>query len=285
MSRVLFVGGTGYLGRKIIAKMLDVGYQITCTYVEGENVKEIFSKDINSIRCEFDIIKDELERTQYDWIINCAALYEKNDTKVYDIVYANSILGMSLLSLACDYNVKNVLTIDTSLPEQVNMYSFTKKKVSDLGKFLCQKYDINVSNVMPEMFYGLDEPINRFIPSSIKKMKLGECLELTKGKQIRDIIHISDVVNILTKIVEKEPKGYNDIPIGTGCGVSVYEIITYIHKCLNSQSVLKFGAIPERKHEPDCVADITKLRSIIGVYEYKYDWKTGLNEAIKGIEV
>lgn len=282
MQNVLVVGGTGYLGRKVLRKLCRQGFDVTCTYLQGENYQSLMDDiNLNFLECNINSIKYELENKQYDWIMNFAALYEKKDTKVLDIVNVNSILGLQLLALACDYHIKNFLTIDTSLPEELNLYSYTKKKVASFGKYVSEKYGVNVMNLQPEMFYGDDEPRGRFIPSCIDRMKRGEILELTEGTQLRDIIYVTDVVEIIMKIISKVPKGYNDIPIGTGEGVTIREIIEYIHKSIGSKSELRFGAVEARKNEPDCIADVDKLYNIIGDYDFKYNWKSGLEHAIK----
>lgn len=283
MGKVLLVGGTGYLGRKVFSRLIDNGYEVTCTYIDGEDYQSIIGTNSGAcfISCNMSDIEKELSRNNYKWVMNFAALYEKKNTRLTDIVNVNAVLGIQLLSLACEYHIKNFLTTDTSLPETLNTYSFTKKKVAEFGKYMSKKYGINFMNIQPEMFYGEDEPDNRFISMCINKMMENEKLKLTEGKQIRDIIHISDVTEIIMKIIDKEPEGYNDIPIGTGEGVSIREIVNYIHQYIDSKSELEFGAIESRKDEPDCIANVKNLFSIIGNYKYKYNWKSGLAVAIK----
>lgn len=279
--KVLIVGGTGYLGRKVLKQLCKKGYEVMCTYLTGEDYEPLIDDRVKFIQCDINRIKEEFEISHYNWIINMAALYEKRNTKVLDIINVNSVLGLRLLALACDYHIENFLTIDTSLPENVNLYSYTKKKVADFGKIVSDRYDVNVMNCQPEMFYGYDEPEGRFISNCINKMKSGETLNLTEGTQIRDIIHVSDVVEIIMKIIDKEPQGYNDIPIGTGEGASIKEIVEYIHECTASKSELRFGAVLSRKNEPDCIADTDKLFSIIGRYDFKYNWRSGILDSIK----
>lgn len=279
-KKILIIGGTGYLGRKVLKRLAKTGYDVLCSYLPGEDYEALIDDRIRFIQCDIKKVKEEFEKDNYSWIINLAAVYEKKDTKILDIINVNSVLGLQLIALACDYHIKNFLTIDTSLPENVNLYSYAKKKVSDFGRYSSVQYGLNVMNLQPEMFYGDDEPLDRFIPSCIRKMKLGDTLNLTEGTQIRDIIHISDVVEIIMKIIEKEPEGYNDIPVGTGEGVSIREIIEYIHKCTFSESELRFGAVQSRQNEPSGIADVKKMFSVIGKYDFKYNWKSGIMDSI-----
>ncbi len=285
--KVLIVGGTGYLGKHVIRKLSKEGYFIICTYLEGEIVEDIrtISDDILFIPCDLEKIEQLLYQNNFEWVINFAALYEKNNVRISSIINVNTILGLQLLAIACENNVKNFLTIDTSLPDNFNLYSFTKKRFADFGKFLSEKEQINFINIKLEMFYGEDEPDNRFIGMCIKKLKLNQPISLTNGTQVRDIIHVLDVVNIIYLIMQKSLSGYNEIPVGTGIGAPIKEIVEYMKISINSKSLLQFGKIEKRKNEPDCVADIKILFEIIGHYKFQYNWKSGLLQVINGEKI
>lgn len=77
-------------------------------------------------------------------------------------------------------------------------------------------------------------------------------------------------------------KGYKEIPIGTGEAPSIREIVEFVHTETQSNSQICFGAIPMRPNEPDCVADISKLKEM--GFSCQYSWKTGLQKMIQNIE-
>lgn len=282
-KKILIVGGTGYLGRHVIQKLSESGYEVTCTFLEDEdyvNIK-VIDEEIRFVRCDMKEIEKLLKSKEYQWILNLAALYERANIRLSSIVNVNSILGIQLLSLACEYHVKNFLTIDTSLPDGFNLYSFTKKRVADFGRFLSEQKNFNFINIKLEMFFGDGDPIDRFIPMCIHKLKSNGVLRLTEGTQVRDIIRIEDVVGIIMRIIEKELIGSYDIPVGTGEGVSIREMVTYMKEYIGSSSIIEFGAVKSRINEPDCIADTDKLFGLIGRYGFIYNWKSGLEASIK----
>lgn len=170
------------------------------------------------------------------------------------------------------------MTIGTGLPENFNVYSFTKAKFSDFGKFLSIKDGINFADLRLEMFYGGEnEPDSRFMRSCRLKMMNNEPVDLTEGTQLRDIVRVEDVLEIILKLLESDyVRGYKILPIGSGEQHSIREIMEYMKESIGSTSELKFGAVPIRDREPDTLADISWYKDID--YTLKYSFFDGLKE-------
>ena len=279
--RIMILGGNGYLGRHLSNYLMKMGEEVIRTVrdiklMSGEQSKAIISSELS-------VIKKELRDNDYDVIINCVAVYEKKDTALHEIIEANLIFALSVLNYAVESGVKKFVTIDTSLPKELNLYSFTKKTFADYGRFYTQKYGINFINIELEMFYGEDEPENRFLVYCCRKMIRGEELLLTDGTQKRDIIYISDVCRAIKVLLEAPLEGFFIVPVGSGVAIRIREIIEYMHGYLKSESKLLFGAVPKRVGEPDCQADIHVLSSL--GFECEYFWKKGIEHFCDGMKM
>lgn len=271
---VLVSGGTGYLGSRVIIRLVNENHNIICATQPGEKLDNLISVIDKIIIIDVPSVNDYLNKHKIDWILNFAGVYEKKGISLSTIVNCNTIFALQMLNIAVEHKIKNFLTIDTSLPDDFNLYSFTKKKFAEFGKFYCDTYSINFINLLLEMFYGPKEPKNRFLPMCIEKLRNNEELPLTEGKQKRDIIHVDDICGAIIAILNSNLIGYQAIPVGTGEGPCVRTIIEHLHTILQSSSELKFGQIPMRSNEPDSIADITMLNKI--GFQCKYDWKKGL---------
>ena len=130
-----------------------------------------------------------------------------------------------------------------------------------------------------EMFYGADEPRNRFIPNLIDKMLKGEEVDVTEGTQHRDIVSVNDILYAIQMVINYNLKGYNEIPVGTGVAPSISELVDFIWEETGKKSKVNKGSIPMRKNEPDCVADV-KILSSICEWHPVY-WKNGIREMIQ----
>lgn len=232
------------------------------TYVPKERYRELFSK------------------VQIDWVINCAGVYQKESNE--NMMEGNLIYPLQIMDAALSYGVKNIMNINTALPANLNFYSFTKKEFGRFGNFYADSYNLNFYNLLVEMFYGPDEPKDRFFSAVADKLKQDSDVELTEGRQKRDIVHVDDVCQAVKLIMRSGWRGYHDVPVGTGEGRQVRELVEYMHKRMNSSSKLLFGAIPMRKNEPDSIADISLLKKL--GYKVTYSWKSGLDKLIEGVE-
>lgn len=279
--RVMIFGAGGYLGTKLARCLESEGHKVTGVY--RKIPAETDTRERKVLLAETEEIRTELQNVHYDWVINCAAVYEHSRTQIHQIVDANTIFALQMLDCSLECGVKKILTMDTGLPKHTNLYSFTKKQFAEFGEFYAGRYGITFVNVLLEMFYGEDEPEGRFLSECCRKMIRGESLFLTKGTQKRDIIYIDDVCSAIKRILEEPLDGYCSIPVGNGEAVSIRTMIEYMHKVIKSDSVLNFGAVPARADEPDCVADMEILTGM--GFQPKYSWKQGIRHLCRQTEV
>lgn len=177
-----------------------------------------------------------------------------------------------------------IISISTSLPKQLNLYSLTKNQFGDLGRFFSEIGKLQFVNVLLESFYGTDEPDNRFIKKSIKMMVKGEKLEVTQGMQKRDYILVQDVVDILMFLATCNTfvENYVEIPVGSGVAPSIREILGFLHSQIHSASEIVYGAKPMRKNEPSTCADLSVLRAL-GYNKPLTYWQDGMKLMIREV--
>lgn len=267
---ILIMGATGYLGSHVL-DALSNGNSIFIICREKKAEK------LNDVVC---ILNNEyvqlFQAKKIDWVINCIGVYQRERSR--KVIEGNLIYPLQVIDAAVEHGVKNILNINTSLPGDLNLYAFTKKELGRFGKFYSMEHGINFYNLLVEMFYGKNEPAERFFTSVINGMKRNEDIFLTEGHQKRDVVHIEDVCQAIKLVMHCGWHGYHDIPVGTGEGHSIREMVEYIHEKLNSSSNLLFGAVPMRRNEPDSIADISLLTSM--GYKVKYPWKKGLEDVL-----
>ncbi len=277
--RFLVLGGNGYLGSKIVNELSDMGHRIVATKREFSDIQRVKSINVFWIPAKIEAIKTAMLYESFDWILNMVCNYGRSNVLYDDCIEANLEFPLEVLNLAIKFNVCNYLTIGTGLPDKFNMYSMSKKMFAMFGEFYANKHNINFISMRLEMFYGSDEPLDRFLPNLVMKCIKNENIEVTIGTQCRDIVAIQDVVNAIIFAIKFAPKGYLEIPVGTGVAPTVYEIVRFICDETNSTSEVIFGAVPMRPDEPDCIADTKKLREM--GFLCKWTWQEGLLKMIK----
>lgn len=263
---ILLVGVSGYLGNKLLNKLQEYNYNILSLI---RNSKPSYIK--NYIYIDDKELYNKVNKFNVDLIIYTACSYETSSSDYRDIFQSNLIFPIELID---NIRIKSYIYIGTSLNKFTNKYSLSKYQFAEYGKYYSIQNNINFINIKLENFYGKDEPKNRFLSNIINKLKNNEDINLTEGSQIRDFIYIDDVINGIDIIIKSNLKGYNDIPLGSGEGISIRELIEYLKNILNSKSKLNFGAVPLRKNEHSGFADMTKMKEL--GFEIKLDIKDSI---------
>ena len=283
MVNVLVLGGNGYLGSKITRELVFKGHNVVCT--KRTNSKLFRLADTNDritwIPATVESVEAIGRYVVFDFVLNMACNYGRSD-KIYDnVIEANIEFPLRVLNKVVENNTKNYLTIGTGLPDELNMYSFSKKMLNEFGKFYSVKHNVNFICLTLEMLYGADEPENRFLPSIVRKMLIGENVDTTIGTQHRDLISVNDIINAIMIVINSKLSGYWDIPVGTGVAPSIAEVVDYIWEETGRRSVVNKGTIPMRNNEPDCIADTTILSTLC---EWNpTPWKKGIKRMIEDI--
>lgn len=279
---ILVLGGNGYLGSKVVKRLLKENNNVTCTKRPSSDLSRNQTTKINWIPATIDAIETATKYQNFDFVLNMVCNYGRSNVLYGDVLEANLEFPLKVLNQCVEQGIKNFLTIGTGLPDELNMYSFSKKMFSDAGKFYVDKHGINFYNMKLEMFYGADEPADRFLPSIILSMINGNEVDTTLGYQKRDIIAVEDIVDAIMMVMESNLSGYCEVPVGTGNAPTISEVVEYIWDKTGNKSKWNKGTVPMRKDEPDCVADITLLKTI-GKWE-PMEWKKGIYNMIEEIE-
>jgi len=280
---ILLLGGTGYLGYKVVNRLLAEEHTIVCTRRKSSNISRLKDKTIKWVFDSDEEITRVIENNEFDCVINLVCAYG-DGIQIYDkLIESNLQFPLKVLNLVVNAGIKRFITIGTGIPDYFNMYSFTKKMFGEFGQFYSSKQGMDFYDLQVEMFYGADEPLERFLPTVINKMLNDEVVNITLGTQKRDIIFVGDVVDAIVGMLEADLKGYQLIPVGSGIAPSISEVVDYIHEITGSSSVINRGAVPMRNGEPDCIADISKISKLLdwnpifwkdGIYRMITEMKT-----------
>lgn len=283
---ILILGANGFLGSKILHAIPKGDCNIVCTKRLKSNLSRIQDmldgNHIKLIPATVEAIDATLQYIKYDLVFNLACDYGKSDVLYDGVIESNIEFPLKVLNKVVENGTKRFITIGTGLPDELNMYSFSKKVFSEFGKFYVDKHGIDFYNMKLEMFYGSDEPADRFIPSIIHSMLLGKKVNVTLGTQHRDIICVDDVVKAVMATMNSDLNGYWEIPVGTGIAPQISELVDFIWNETGRRSEVNKGGVPMRKNEPDCVADTAVLEKVCNwtpVY-----WQDGIRKMIQDIK-
>lgn len=159
------------------------------------------------------------------------------------------------------------------------LYGTSKKSLFEVA----QQYSAltGISVVTPRVFYsyGPREDVRRLIPSIALKLLRNEAAPVTRGEQVRDYLHVSDVASAIWRVATSDRAGA--VNIASGEAVTIADLATRLGRLLGRPELVRLGAIPYRPGDPmRVVADATMLRQDLG-WTPQFDLDRGLAETVR----
>ncbi len=236
--KILLTGGSGYLGKKLIASM---GDNITCldkTAVAG---------------CSFlegDIRDPSLDLSDFDLIFHFAAvsapkLVEKDRDLAWD-VNVNGTMNICkkmkkvqkiiFMSSAYVYDRKREKHKETEAPDPTNFYGLTKLSGENLIRYYSN--EIGFDYVIFRLFnsYSIDQKAGLIIGDLMKKYREDPVIEVFNPRTKMDMVHVDDVIGILSKSASIPNGTYN---ICSGASVTVQDVYDEVSRLLKIEKPTK----------------------------------------------
>ncbi len=216
--KILITGGGGYIGCQLVPELLRKGHQVTVLdlfwfgdFLEGKNLKKIKS-DVRSIR--------EVDLTPYDIIFHFASVANDPCTSLdpalcWDISVTSTIeladhavrSGVKRIIYASSGSVYGVQEVENVTEELmlVPLTVYNKAKIACERIWLSYSKNLDVQIVRPATVCGLstrmrfDVVVNMLTIQALKNRKIS----VLGGDQYRPNIHIMDLVNVYTFLLDK----------------------------------------------------------------------------------
>ena len=162
------------------------------------------------------------------------------------------------------------------------------KSIYGKAKLLSSRYMIdlykkkNFPSVVLRLYlaYGPKQDMNRFLPIIIDGCIKNKKFPCSTGNQLRDFIHVDDVVDAIIKSLKNKNAKGQIINIGSGKPGKIKDIINHVKK-ISKGGFPQFGKIKLRKDEIlKIYPNIKKAKNIIN-WKPKISFDKGLKSTIK----
>lgn len=257
MNKVFIIGKgsnlSSFLSKKIINSKLISSREIL-TNIEELNVL----KDNLPINIIFNNFQPATKLNEFvnleNYVVNSILI----TSKVLDFIKNNQIVVNKIIytSSSSVYG-NNILCNENDELKPMNLHASLKVANEKLVEKFCIENSIDYTIARIFNMYGGDDNFS-IISKIIKAYKNNEELNIVNnGNAIRDFIHIEDVVDIYSKILDK--KDIKILNIGSGNGSSIKNILDFLN---NHNIKIKTKNI-QREELKISTADISKLKELL----------------------
>jgi len=192
--------------------------------------------------------KIDLKKYRIDIVINTINKYQKEKYPYLEIYNSNVSVPSKIFKLIHKSKIKYFINVDTVLNEKTNFYALTKFIFRTFIKNYNLNNKVKFINLRYHNFYSYNSYDRNIISKLINNSKKNKEINLTKGSQIRDFIHIDDAVFLAIKIIENINKFNNiqslDFNIGGNQHMSIKYLTDLIRNFYCSNKKLNNRTLP-----------------------------------------
>jgi len=290
--KILITGNKGFVGSHFQRYLLDQGHEIFGVDIKDSHeryhdCRDFFRHDPNSL-------------IVWDMVIHCAAIVGGRTKIENDPISVATDLSIDaeMFNWAVRTKQKRIIYFSSSAVYPVELQrfkvqlkeadvNFERIKAPDMtygwakltGEFLAQfaeQAGVRVHIFRPFSGYGPDQDLDYPFPSFIKRgAEQADPFEIWgTGEQVRDFIHIDDIIAAVMKAVEIDFKGA--VNLGTGKATSFDELARLVASVASYEP--KFKRLPSKPAGVMYrVADTTKMSLF---YQPKISLEEGIKEAL-----
>jgi len=300
-QRVLVTGGTGFIGRHLVRKLVASGATVTIARPPHEpdtsipNVEIVAAdlRDRSSVRdlaaaadpaVVFHLGGFSLVGESYARIDECFDLNAKGTAMLVDAT--KSAEAFVYASTADVYGPQaSMPLVESMVPAPLSPYGISKY-AGELSCFARQRAPENRTRFTVLRLFNVFGPGQR--PPALIPALLGSCLSgapvrTTKGEQTREFNYVDDVVDGMLAAATSPSVLGGPINLCSGREIAIRDLVQTIAQLTESASALEIGALPYRPGETWRVfGDGAKAADLLG-WRPRVSFEEGLSRTIANL--
>lgn len=262
MSKILLTGSTGFVGKNLLPKLINLGYDVI----------QLSSKD-------GDIAKEEtwINLPQTEIVIHLASKTSVPEswTKSYDYINCNLMGTVNALNYCKQHNSKLIFISsylygnpdqlpinENALLKPTNPYALSKLLSEQACEYYSKSENIETVILRPFNIFGPGQSDNYLIQFIISQLETSNIIKVKDLIPKRDYIYIDDFTDAIVKSLTLN-SNFNIFNIGSGQSYSVKEVIDIIQKLLNTDASVESENERRKNEIMDTIADISMANKIL----------------------
>jgi len=278
MKTVLVTGAEGFIGRRLVQALKQVGHEtLELTKADGDIADPATLRCFDGVGIDFifhlagrtfvpDAWRDpaDFQRVNVSGTVNVLELCR---ARKLPLTYVSAYL----------YGIPESLPVrESDKIEPNNPYALSKFLAEAECRFYAEYLNLSVTIIRPFNIYGPGQKGHFLIPEIISQVKAGKSIHLKDLTPRRDYLYLDDLVDALIRTLEPDPgcKMYN---IGCGSSLSVAEIVGVIQSVAGTTLPVTSENAQRNNEIPDVYADISKAAKALN-WRPKYSFTQGIKD-------
>lgn len=269
MVNCLITGSHGFLGSHLTKKLQQAGFNLI-------TISHDILENSNEVEAIFKNYKPQLVFNLQAYG-NMSAQQDEFEMLRSNIIYTHNLSRLAKLyssklfiqfGSSSEYGLKKDPMIETDILEPNTMYGATKGAMTGILRSTASD-KMKVLVIRPFSIYGPQEAEFRFIPTVIRKIKLGEELTID-GNAAHDWTYVEDFTNgvlTATNYMLHNKDIFNIVNVGTGTQYTNREVYEFIRQIMKKKTIVKdkkFRSFDSRHW----VANNSKLKGMGWIPQY-----------------
>jgi nucleoside-diphosphate-sugar epimerase len=271
VKKVLVTGAGGFIGRQSLSPLQAAGYDVHAVsldipagspdgiawYTENLLNENVMSSLVDKIR--------PTHLLHFAWYAVPGKFWNAEEN--LDWVSASIALTKSFhraggkravfAGTCAEYEWSQAVCDETSTPlRPANLYGICKNSLQQIVTPYTKMSGISSAWGRIFHLYGPHEAPSRFVPAVIRALLTNTDARCTKGDQLRDFMHVSDVAAAFVALLSSPVEG--PVNIISGKPVTLADVAGLIARKLNNSGRLQLGSIPAPPNDPPIIVGSSK---------------------------
>jgi CDP-paratose synthetase len=251
-NSVLITGGTGFLGKHFVNKLLETtDYNLSIIsrkFTKSQNPR------IKFLKPERLQVRDYFSLNSSSIIVHLATNYGREDFD--SITHQVNKVNLELPSMLLEESLSNPPSLFINCDSyylkggnaRLALRSYVESKLA-FRKILNQDFGfVDSVTLQFEHIYGPEDSLEKFIPMIVSTaLTHGKEIDLTGCEQQRDFLFVEDAASAIILMIKNQKNSSNwerVIEVGTGQATSLMELVNLVIAESDSKLIPNFGALP-----------------------------------------
>ncbi len=275
MKRVLVTGASGFIGRRVIDRLVESGLEVHATHVEPSPppLPTVRWHEVDLLSCRLDAVREigATDLLHLAWYAEHGKFWRSPENLSWVAASLALVRAFqegggrraTFVGTCAEYDWGSTgLLKETVTPLRPStLYGVAKDALRRLVEAYAVEAGLSWAWGRVFFLYGPGEDPRRFVGSVVHNLLTKRMAPMSHGRQVRDFLHVDDVARALVALADSDVQG--PVNIASGVPTTLAEVAEVVRR--HAGGSLAIGSLPVPAGEPpSLVGDVTRLRDEVG---------------------